>query len=116
MRRSFGAFDKVRKLQDTLPDVEEGTMYGAPAFKTKGKMFACMATNRSSEPGTLVVRVPFAERDRLIRANPGTFYVRPHYVGYPCVLVRLDRISQPALRGLLHLGWRFVRSKDKRSS
>src|SRR5262245_66005037 len=98
MRRPFGAFDKVRKLQHTLPDVDEGTMYGAPALKTRGRMFACMATHSSSEPGTLVVCVPFAERDRLIRKEPATFYVMPHYVGYPCVLVRLDRISPPALR------------------
>jgi hypothetical protein len=116
MRRPFGAFDKVRQLQHTMPDVEEGTMYGAPALKTRGKMFACMATHSSAEHGTLVVRVPFPERDRLIRANPVTFYLMPHYVGYPCVLVRLDRISQPALRGLLHLGWRFVRSKGQRPS
>ena len=110
-RRQFATFDKVRSLQHTLPDVEEGTMYGAPALKTRGKMFACMATHSSAEPGTLAVRMPFAERDRLIRKDPETFYVKPHYVGYPCVLVRLSRVSEPALGGLLHLGWRFVRSK-----
>lgn len=111
MGRKFSAFDKVRRLQPTMPEVEEGTMYGAPALKTRGRMFACMATHRSSEPDTLVVRMPFADRDRLIRKDPDTFYLRPHYVGYPCVLVRLPRVSKPALLGLLHLGWRFVRAK-----
>jgi hypothetical protein len=108
MRRTYSAFDKVRRLQPTLPEVEEGTMYGAPALKTRGRMFACMASHRSSEPDTLVVRLPVAERDRLIRKDPGTFYVLPHYVGYPCVLVRLPRVSKPILRGLLHRG--FVRT------
>ena len=113
MPRSMKSFEKVRKLQHTLPDVEEGTMYGAPALKTRGKMFACMASHRSAEPETLAVRVPFWERDRLIAADPETFYVMPHYVGYPCVLVRLGRIRSPALRGLLHMGWRFVRGNQR---
>ena len=113
MPRSMKTFEKVRKHQHTLPDVEEGTMYGAPALKTRAKMFACMASHRSAEPDTLVVRVPFRERDRLIAANPATFYVLPHYVNYPCVLVRLGRISPRALRGLLHLGWRFVTTATK---
>lgn len=67
------SFEKVWKLQDTLSDVEEGTMYGAPALTTRRKMFACMASHRSAEPDTLVVRLPFQERDRLISADPQTF-------------------------------------------
>ena len=88
-------------------------MYGGAALKTRGKMFACMATHRSAEPDTLVVRMPFHERDRLIASNPATFYLMPHYVGYPCVLVRLGGVSPRALRGLLHLGWRFVRANRR---
>jgi hypothetical protein len=108
MRKHSGAFAKVRELARDLPDTEESTMYGAPALKVRGRMFACIASHRSAEADTLVVRVPFRERDRLIASDSTTFYVMPHYLGYPCVLVRLGRIQPRALRGLLHLGWRFV--------
>ena len=114
MRKEFGASEKVRRLRSTLPDSEEGTMYGAPALKWRGKMFACMATHRSAEPDTLAVRLPVVERDRLLRSNPEIFYVKPHYLDYPCVLVRLGRISERGLVGILHLGWRFVSSGAKR--
>ena len=113
MRKRLATFDRVRKLAAGLPEADEGTMYGAPALKVRGKMFACMASHRSAEPDTLVVRVPFRERDRLIATDPSVFYLMPHYVNYPCVLVRLGRISPRLLRGLLHMGWRFVVDKQR---
>jgi hypothetical protein len=91
-----------------LPDVEEGRTYGSPALKVRGKMFACLAIHRSAEPNTLAVRIEFARRDELIAAEPETYYLTDHYVNYPCVLVRLTRIHQDALRDLLLMGWRFM--------
>jgi hypothetical protein len=38
-------FDPVRKFGLTLPDVEEGTMFGTPALRVRGKMFACIASH-----------------------------------------------------------------------
>jgi len=40
--------------------------------------------------------------------------VKEHYVGYPCVLVRLPRIHRDALHDLLHMAWRFVERTEKR--
>src|SRR5690348_2883823 len=59
-------FEVVRKLGLELPGVEEGTMYGAPALKIRGKLLACMASHKSAEPGSLVVRMDFDDRDALI--------------------------------------------------
>lgn len=102
------AFDLVRTLARSLPDVEQSMMYGAPALKVRGKMFACMASHKSAEPGTLVVRVDFDQRDELIAADPSTYYLTDHYVGYASVLVRLSRIEPDALRDLLLTAWKFM--------
>ena len=107
-------FDLVRKMGLALPEVEEGTAYGSPALNVRGKMFACLAIHRSAEPNTLVVRIDFDQRDELIAAEPKTYYLTDHYVNYPCVLVRLTRIGQDALRDLLLMGWRFMSSAKRR--
>ena len=106
-------FAAVRKLGLALPDVEQSTMYGAPALKVRGHMFACMASHKSAEPNTLVVLVGFDQRDELIAAEPETYYLKDHYVNYPSVLVRLSRIKPNALRDLLLKGWHFTASRHK---
>ena len=103
----------MRKVGLALPDVEEGTIYGSPALKVRGQMFACLAIHRSAEPDTLVVRMELDRREELIASEPQTYYVTDHYVNYPCVLVRLTRLHPDALRDLLLMGWRFV-SASKR--
>ena len=108
-------FDAVREIALALPRVVEGTTYGSPAFFVDGKMFTCLAVHRSAEPNTLVIRMDIGERDDLIEAEPQTYYLTDHYVDYPCVLVRLARIREDALRDLLLMGWRFMSSKKRRS-
>ena len=105
--------DTVREIALALPRVDEGTAYGSPAFKVDGKMFACLAVNRSAEANTLVVRMDFGERDELIAAEPKIYYLTDHYVDYPCVLVRLARVRQDALSDLLLMGWRFMSTTKK---
>ncbi len=104
----------MRELVLALPDVEEGTTWGVPAFKIHGKLIACPAIHRSAEPGTLVVQVGFEERDGLIADDPDIYYLKEHYVNYPGVLVRMSRISREALKGLLQMGWRFAAASGKR--
>ena len=101
-------FAAVRAVGATLPDVEAVTSWGAPALKVRGKMFVCMATHKSAEPNTLVVRMDVAQRDALIDEDPETYYLKDHYVGYPCVLVRLSRVNRDALRDLVQTAHRFV--------
>ena len=91
-------FDAVRRMALALPDVEEGTIYGAPAFRVHGQMFACRPSHRSAEPDSLVVRVDFESRDELLAAEPETYYITDHYVGYASVLVRLSRIRRDAMQ------------------
>jgi hypothetical protein len=107
-RLSPVTFEVVREAAAALPDVEEGTAWGVPALKLRGRLLACMASNKSAEPNTLVVCIGFDQRDAMIADDPETYYLKPHYEAYACVLVRLSRISRDALTDLLQAGWRFV--------
>ena len=102
------------KIGAALPDVERTTSWGAPTLKVRGKMLACKAINKQAEPNTLVVCMSIPDRDELIEADPETYYLKPHYQGYPCVLVRLSRIQPDAMRDLLRMGWEFARAQATR--
>ena len=101
-------FDTVCKIGLALPGVEEGTAYGSPALKVGGKMFVCIAINKSVEAHTLALRLPFDERDALIEEDPSTYYLKDHYVNYAVVLVRMSKVREDALRDLVRSSWRFV--------
>ena len=106
-------FATVRALGRTLPDIEETTMYGAPALKLHGTLLACIASNKAAEPNTLVVRMGFDERDALIADDPVTYYLKDHYVNYDVVLVRLSKVSKAAMQDLLQGAWRRISSGTK---
>ena len=89
-------------------------MYGKPALKVRGKMFVCFTSHSSAEPNTLAVRMDFAERDALIEEDPDTYYLKEHYVNYPCVLVRLSQVGGDALRDLIIGAHRFVSAACRR--
>jgi hypothetical protein len=108
-------FHTVRALALQLPGAEPGTAYGSPALKVNGKIFACVAVNRSVEPETLAVWVPHDQRDDLLAEAPDVYYLTDHYVDYPIVLVRLARIRRDALEDLLRLAHRFVATKKRQS-
>jgi hypothetical protein len=105
-------FETVRTVGLTLPDVEATTKYdGSPVLKVGGSFMAGLATHRSAEPGTLVVRAGFEERESLLEDAPNTYYLTDYYRTYPVVLVRLSRIDRDALRDLLSVSWRLTLAK-----
>jgi hypothetical protein len=111
MAKSAINFDTVRDIGLALPGVEESTAYGQPALKTHGKLLATLASHRSAEPGSLVVRVDIGDRAELLAADPSVYYLTDHYVGYSAVLVRLSRIDREVLRDLLGMAYKFVNRK-----
>ena len=113
-RRKVG-FALVEAIGRTLPDVEVTTGWGKPALKVRGKMFVCIASHKSAEPNTLVVMMDIAARDALIEDDPSTYYLKEHYVGYPCVLVRLARVRADALRDLLAGAHRYVSASTRKA-
>lgn len=106
-------FAPVAAIGKTLPDVESTTTWGKAALKVRGTMFVCIASHKSAEPDTLVVMMDFADRDALIAEDPDVYYLKDHYVGYPCVLVRLARVHPDALRGLVIGAHRYVSTKKR---
>src|SRR6202011_4387347 len=96
-------FETVRELALALPEVEESTSYGTPAFKVRRKMFV-----RLREEGVVVVMIDVADKEFLIRTRPDTYFTLPHYDGYPAVLVRLAAVGQDEMRDLVAAAWRFV--------
>lgn len=97
------AFETVRRMAIALPGVEEGTSYGTPAFRVRGRFFA-----RLKEDGeSLVLKIGFDEREALMEADPEVFYITDHYRGHPSILVRLPKADEDAFREVLEQAWRY---------
>jgi hypothetical protein len=112
--RPADPFEPVRQIGLALPDVEATTKYdGSPVLKVRGCFMAGLAMHRSAEPGTLVVRVGFEEREWLLEDAPDTYYVTDYYRSYPLVLVRLSRIDRDALRDVLSVSRRLTLAKAR---
>jgi len=103
-------FETVRELGLALPDVTEGTAYGAPALKLRGKLLACIPVDKSAEAQCVAVRIGLAHRAELLQLHPAIYYITDHYEPYPDVLVRLSKISRAQLGGLLREAHAFVSS------
>jgi hypothetical protein len=116
-RRKVAAptFAVVKKIGVSLPDVEATTNWaGRPVLKARGCFMAGLASHRSAEAGTLVVRCEVEERERLLEDAAETYYVTDYYRPYPVVLVRLAHLHRDALRDLLSVSWRMAVEKARR--
>src|ERR1043165_7373866 len=105
---------RVRAIAAKLDDTEEGTTFGFPAFKVGGKTFAWFPKKKEVEPGSLGGRMRILQRRYLVAKEPKVYYVTPHYQDYTSVLVRLDLLTDKALRELLESGYEFVLADEKR--
>ena len=117
MKRQASAttFDIVRTMGLALPDVEAMTNWAdVPVLRARGCFMAGLASHRSAEPGTLVVRCAIDERERLLEDARDTYYVTDYYRPYPVVLVRLSHLNRDALRDLLSVSWRMAVAKARR--
>jgi hypothetical protein len=98
----------VAEIGARFPGVVEGTSYGTPSLKVRNKFMCRMRTN----PDALVMRViDMADRDALLKGEPDTFFVTPHYANYPVVLVRLEVVERRMLAELVEDAWRLQAAK-----
>ena len=97
------AFRRLRVAAEAakLPGIEEGTSYGTPSLKVRGKSFV-----RVKDAGTVVVLCPIEEKEMLMAAEPDIFYETDHYKGWPAMLVRIANIDDAALAHSLERSWR----------
>jgi hypothetical protein len=101
-------WEEVRAIALSLPGVEEGTSYGTPGFKVKGKFLTRL---RREDDSLVLVDVGFDEREMLMEAEPATFHITPHYKDYPSVLARIATVDPGSLRNFLERRWRNVAPK-----
>jgi hypothetical protein len=108
-------FETVRAAASELPGVEEMTRYdGSPVLKLDGCFLAGIATHRSAERDTLVVRYGIDDREWLLEEAPDTYYLTSYYRPYPLILVRLQHVGHHALRDLLTVSWQLTAAKSPR--
>src|SRR5262245_42994550 len=91
-------YERVCAIARELPGMEESTSYGTPSLKVKGKF---MARLRTEAEGALAIRCDFLDRQILLQANPEAFFVTDHYLNYPAILVRLDKVRRGELKDLI---------------
>lgn len=87
----------IRRVAAQLPGVEEGTSYGTPAWRHRGRFLARL----HQEGEAIVLRVGAEARDHLLAADPDTFFLTDHYRGGAMILARLDRLGAGDLGKLL---------------
>jgi hypothetical protein len=98
----------VRDVALSLPGAVEQPYNHLPGFRVRGKLFARV----HEEPDAIFVGcADIAERDSMLSAEPGKFFITPHYSGYPGMLVRLSAISLDELTELLTDSWRLNASR-----
>ncbi|MEU3788267.1 MmcQ/YjbR family DNA-binding protein [Streptomyces fructofermentans] len=95
--------EDVRRICLSLPDTTEKIAWSMPTFRVAGKMFATLPEEETS----IAVRCPKEERDELVLAEPGKFWIADHEAGFAWVRVRLDALDDAAeLRDILADSWR----------
>ena len=95
-----------------LPEVTEGTYYGARALKLHGQMVVCTPVNKSAEINSVVVAMSLQRRATLLKKSPLFYYITDHYAPHPTILIRLSKISHSELERTLLMAWEFVASES----
>jgi hypothetical protein len=106
--RSGVTFERARLVAHDFPGVEDGSSYGTPALKVRGKLLARL--HQSGE--CLVLRADLLDREILMQSDPEVFFITDHYRGYPWVLVRFATVDPRALPDLIERAWRLVAPKS----
>jgi hypothetical protein len=95
-----------------LPGTTREARYdGSPVLRVNGRFVAGIASHRSAEPGSIVVRCSLEDREWLLSDAPDTYYVTDYHRPYPIVLARLAALGDDALRDLLSVSWRLTIEK-----
>ena len=102
-------FDEVRQIALSFPNVEEYLLFGTPAFRIKKHLLACPA---KVDADTLMLKVPDkSEREFLLSTQPEIYYLTPHYEGYDCLLLRLQKMDEGEFHDLFEQAWRTYAPK-----
>jgi hypothetical protein len=106
-------YEALCALALKLPGVELSTSYGTPSIKVKGKILGRL---RTEAEGAFAIRCDFLDRQILMQAHPAAFFLTDHYLNYPMVLVRLDKVGKRELSDLVRRAWERVAPPSLRRS
>jgi hypothetical protein len=100
--------EDIRRVALALPGSAEKSYNRLPSFRVRGNLFI-----RIHElPDAFLVRCAgLEERNELLQAEPGKFFITPHYDGYPAVLVRLSQLDLDEMTELVTESWRIAAPK-----
>jgi hypothetical protein len=98
-------YERYLKIALALPGAEAATSYGTPSVKIGGRI---LSRWRTEAEGALALRCDFLDRQILLQTQPDVFFLTDHYLNYPMVLVRLDKISKAVLTDVTERAWRLV--------
>jgi hypothetical protein len=105
--------DDVRRLALALPGVEEIDSDGFD-FRVAGKGFVwSYPERRPGQPRRIRVDIAVlyvgdeAEKQALLRGEPGLFFTAPGYEDWPLVLLRLAEVDLQRLTELVTDAWRM---------
>jgi hypothetical protein len=101
-RKSGVTWETIHEIASKLPGAEEGTSYGTPAFRVRGKLFVRL----HQDGDCVVVPIDFEERTMRMQADPHAFFITDHYLRYPYMLVRFGAVGKIVMRELLEDAWR----------
>ena len=97
--------DDVRRIALSFPETVEKQRWGHPTFDVAGRMFVTVPDDQTS----FAVRCPRLEREELIAAEPGKFWVPPHEAGSNWVRARLAALEDAdELYDILFDSWQQV--------
>lgn len=104
---ALATFDDIRDIARALPGVVDGTSYGTPALKVRGKLLARLHQSMDC----VVLRSELLDREILLQSAPDAFFITDHYRDYPWILLRLGVVEKSILPDLIERAWRLVASK-----
>lgn len=105
----MATWDDVRRIALELPEAEESTSWGKPAFKVRGKTFAGLTVRHE---GAMWAKCDRDERPLLVASKPDLYRLTPHFESSPgYVLIWLDLADADDLRERLSDAWLLVAPK-----
>ena len=90
----------LREIALSLPEAVEEQAWEMPVFKVRNKIFA--AINPTHGVG---IKIPRAEREALVQAEPEKFYKTNHDEKYDFMRLHLEAIEPDELKELLTDAW-----------
>ncbi len=100
---------QFRKIALSFPEAHEKSSYGHPSIFIAKKFFTRL---RKEDDSIVLIVGSIDEREMMIESDPRTFHITEHYRDYPSVLVRIGRINEKTLHGMLARRWRTIAPKN----